>query len=93
MAHINDYVQFFEDLYHKRTGEGHVNCKTGSSRLLDIEMLRKSQDCLLCRTCVIKEIDKERRVDESVVRNIINEVTTNKPSNIRVTKQNKQTFH
>ena len=54
---------------------GYVNCKTGSSRLLNVEMLRASQDSLLYRTCVVRERDKERKADEPAVRNIANEVT------------------
>ena len=49
VAHINQYVQSFEDRYQGWLGTGMVNCKTGSSRLLDVGMLMKSEDYLLCR--------------------------------------------
>ena len=55
-------------------------------------MLRASQDYLLCPTYVLKERDKERRADESAVRNIINQ-STNKFMQLELQKKINKRFH
>ena len=86
VAHINKYVQSFEDLYNVRSGAGMVICKMGSFWLLDNGMLMKSEDYLLCRACVIKQREKERKADESVMRKIINDIITKKLSKLELQK-------
>ena len=75
VAHIDHYVSSFGSAYNIRSGEGNAKSKTRSSRLLDVEMLRASQDSLLCRSCVVSERGRERKVDESALRNIVDKVT------------------
>ena len=83
-AHIKQYVQSFEDHYQERLGTGMVNCKTGSSRLLDVGMLHTSEEFILCKACVIKQREKERKADECAMRKILNDITTKKSSNLEV---------
>ena len=57
-----------------------INCKTGSSRLLDVGLLQKSEESLLCKSCVVKQREKERKADESAMRKILKDLTAKKLS-------------
>jgi hypothetical protein len=77
-VHIDDYVQSFDKVYVGRFDNTLTNCKTGSSRLLDVYHLRKSEESLLCKCCVVKQRDKERKADESALRKIVHDVVSKK---------------